>query len=81
MFIVLSVATMLLQAATPAAVSAAGPQDEVACRRIEVTGSLARKERICKTRAEWRRISDSSSSRARAIVEYSASRPLDMKND
>lgn len=30
----------------------------VRCKRLEVTGSLVRKERICKTNAEWRAISD-----------------------
>lgn len=28
------------------------------CRRLDVTGSLVRKERICKTNAEWRAISE-----------------------
>lgn len=28
------------------------------CKRLDVTGSLVRKERICKTNAEWRAISD-----------------------
>lgn len=28
------------------------------CKRIAVTGSLIRKERICKTNAEWRAISE-----------------------
>lgn len=30
----------------------------VRCRRLDVTGSLVRKERICKTNAEWRAISE-----------------------
>jgi hypothetical protein len=30
----------------------------VRCKRLTVTGSLARKERICKTNAEWRAISE-----------------------
>ncbi len=30
----------------------------VRCRRLEVTGSLVRKERVCKTNAEWRAISE-----------------------
>lgn len=30
----------------------------VRCKRLEVTGSLVRKERICKTNAEWRAISE-----------------------
>lgn len=28
------------------------------CKRLAVTGSLVRKERICKTNAEWRAISE-----------------------
>ncbi|WP_041391667.1 hypothetical protein [Sphingobium sp. SYK-6] len=27
--------------------------DAVRCRRLEVTGSLVRKQRVCKTNAEW----------------------------
>lgn len=30
----------------------------VRCRRFAVTGSLVKKERVCKTNAEWRSISD-----------------------
>jgi len=28
------------------------------CKRLDVTGSLVRKERICKTNAEWRAIGE-----------------------
>lgn len=28
------------------------------CKRLSVTGSLVRKERVCKTNAEWRAISE-----------------------
>lgn len=30
----------------------------VRCKRLEVTGSLVRKERVCRTNAEWRAISE-----------------------
>lgn len=30
----------------------------VRCRRLDVTGSLVRKARVCKTNAEWRAISE-----------------------
>lgn len=30
----------------------------IRCRRLDVTGSLVRKERVCKTNAEWRAISE-----------------------
>lgn len=46
--------------ATP--VSSADPADDadqqVRCRRLPVTGSLVRRIRVCKTVAEWRRLSD-----------------------
>lgn len=69
--------TILLQAAAlPAASSAAtDPNEEVRCRRIEVTGSIVRKERVCKTRGEWRRLADSGNGVARSIVDYSTGRP------
>lgn len=67
---------MLLQAsATPAAVPASTGAETPVCRRVEVTGSLARKERVCKTKAEWRAVDEDGNSRARAIVDYSTGRP------
>ena len=30
----------------------------VRCRRLQVTGSLIKKDRVCKTNAEWRGISE-----------------------
>lgn len=71
------VLTLLLQAgsqpavATPVSADAAKP----VCRRIDVTGSLVRKERVCKTPAEWREIDYHGNRYARAIVEYSQGRP------
>lgn len=43
-------------ASTPA--PANDPDQQIRCRRVEVTGSLVRRERICKTLAEWRRLGD-----------------------
>lgn len=40
--------------ATP---TAANPSQAVQCRRYAVTGSLAQFRRICRTRAEWERLS------------------------
>lgn len=42
---------------------------QIRCRRIEVTGSLVRRERICKTVAEWRRLSDRGNDVARAQMD------------
>lgn len=44
------------QSAAPAA-SRSDP-NTVRCRQIQVTGSLVKKERVCKTNAEWRAIAE-----------------------
>jgi hypothetical protein len=68
--------TVFLQAAAlPAVAAPTDPNAEVRCRRVEVTGSIIRKERVCKTLGEWRRLNESGNSVARAIVEYSTGRP------
>lgn len=51
------------------------PDQKVKCRRVEVTGSLVRKERVCKTVAEWRAIQESGNQNARDIVDHSRTRP------
>ncbi|KQN02908.1 hypothetical protein ASE85_21250 [Sphingobium sp. Leaf26] len=45
----------------------------VRCKRLEVTGSLVRKERICKTNAEWRTISDQQGRDADDLITRSRS--------
>ncbi len=47
----------------------------IRCRSIEVTGSLAKKGRVCRTISEWRQLQDDGNEHARAIVDYSRSRP------
>lgn len=32
--------------------------DAVRCKRFQVTGSLVKKERVCRTNAEWRKMSE-----------------------
>ncbi|WP_066775104.1 hypothetical protein [Sphingomonas sp. CCH5-D11] len=71
-----ALAILLQTSITPPSAMPVSATDETpVCRRIEVTGSLARKERVCKTKAEWRAAEDSGNSRARAIVDYSTGRP------
>lgn len=41
------------------------------CKRLDVTGSLVRKERICKTNAEWRAISDRQNRDANDLINRS----------
>ncbi len=58
--------------ASPSAASAAAaddPDQRIRCRRIAVLGSLIRRERVCKTLAEWRRLQDSGNDTARQQVE------------
>lgn len=74
----MSISIILAVAMQAAAAQPATPQrdpNERLCKRIDVTGSLARKERVCKTRAEWTRLADAGNSAARAIVEHSTGRP------
>jgi hypothetical protein len=81
MFDAISLLAILLQtAATPASAMPASTGTEAPiCRRIEVTGSIARKERVCKTKAEWRQAEDFGNRRARAIIEHGTGRPFDMQ--
>ena len=77
MFVATLSLMMLLQtAATPDGGTATAPgADEQVCKRIPVTGSLVRKERMCMTRAEWKRLSEQGNSASRAAVESGSSRP------
>jgi hypothetical protein len=42
--------------------------DYVRCRKIQVTGSLVKKERICKTNAEWARASEEAQKNAEDLI-------------
>ena len=59
-------------AAGEAVVDKSSP-DYVRCRRIEVTGSRARKEKICKTNAEWDAIARAGNDSSREQLERSQS--------
>ena len=45
------------------------PDQKIKCRKVEVSGSLIKKGRVCKTVAEWRDIMQNGNRTARAIVE------------
>lgn len=45
----------------------------VRCKRIDVTGSRARKQRVCKTNAEWDRVARAGAELGRDTVERSTS--------
>ncbi|TPE58828.1 hypothetical protein FJQ54_16635 [Sandaracinobacter neustonicus] len=40
----------------------------VRCRKIQVTGSLVKKERICRTNAEWARASEDAQKNAGDLI-------------
>lgn len=61
--------------ATATAAPAADPDQKVKCRKIEVTGSIVKKGKVCRTIAEWRATQDSHNSAARRMVEDNTGRP------
>lgn len=48
---------------------AATHPDYVRCRRIEETGSLVKKHKVCKTNAEWARLREQGNNAASDLVE------------
>jgi predicted secreted protein len=56
-------------AAAPAPTAADDPSQQIRCRRIAVIGSLIRRERVCKTLAEWRQLQERGNDAARQQVE------------
>lgn len=55
--------------------TASDPDQTIRCRAVRVTGSLVKKGKVCKTLAEWRRITESGNENARRLVEDGTSRP------
>ncbi len=66
---------LMIQAAVGSVPAAAEtkPDDIVRCRRIAVTGSIVRKERVCRTVGEWRRMGEYGNGIARGIVDQGRS--------
>ena len=54
----------------PAPTEKLDPKDPnyMRCRKIQVTGSLVKKERICKTNAEWARASEDAQKNAGDLI-------------
>lgn len=70
------IASSLMVLAMPAVAQDKAPLDKndpnaVRCKRFQVTGSLVKKERICKTNAEWRAISEQQNRDADDIITRS----------
>ena len=53
----------------------ADPDQKIKCRTVEVTGSMVRKGKVCKTIAEWRAIMQNGNYLARKMVEDGTTRP------
>jgi hypothetical protein len=54
---------------TPASSTPVDPDQKIKCRKVEITGSLVKKPKVCKTVAEWKKIDAIGNRNARAIVE------------
>lgn len=52
----------------------ADPDNRVRCRQVEVTGSLVKRGRVCRTVREWRTIAENGNYNARKMVEDSTSK-------
>ncbi len=57
--------------AAPAAKLDKNDPAAIRCRRLEVTGSLVKKEKVCKTNAQWRAISDQQGRDGNDLIERS----------
>lgn len=55
--------------ASTAARQSPDPDQKIRCRKVEVSGSLIKKGKVCRTIAEWREIMSNGNRTARAIVE------------
>ena len=53
----------------------ANPDQKIKCRKVEVTGSMVKKGRVCKTIAEWKNIISNGNENARTLVIDGTSRP------
>ena len=58
--------------AKPVKTASTDPDQAIKCRKVEVTGSLVKKGKVCKTVAEWKEIQANGNRTARAIVESGA---------
>jgi hypothetical protein len=53
----------------PAKTAASDPDQAIKCRKVEVTGSLVKKGKVCRTIAEWKEIQANGNRTARLIAE------------
>ncbi|MGH6696028.1 hypothetical protein [Sphingopyxis sp.] len=72
----LIIALLVLGSGTEAPLPAAAPAaDPVICKRFDETGSLARKRKVCKTKAEWSKSTSELQDTMNRFVEDRRGRP------
>jgi hypothetical protein len=64
-----SIAITPVMSNEPAPQASADPDQAVKCRKVEVTGSMIKKGKVCRTIAEWKKIQANGNRTARAIAE------------
>lgn len=52
--------------------AATDPDQAIKCRKVEVTGSMIKKGKVCRTIAEWKKIQENGNRVARAVVDEGA---------
>lgn len=73
-FIAVAPATASSEGARAPESQSADPDQKIKCRRVDVTGSLVKRGRVCKTVAQWRAIFDNHNDLARKMVEDGTTR-------
>jgi hypothetical protein len=58
-------APLAADASTDQTTAASDPDQQIKCRKVEVTGSLVKKGKVCKTVAEWKAIQENGNRVAR----------------
>lgn len=61
-------ASLVFAQSTPPLAEPADPDQQVKCRKVQVTGSHIRKGKVCRTIAEWKRLQQLGNDAARLIA-------------
>lgn len=62
----------LLANEQPNKATASDPDQAIKCRKVEVTGSMIKKGKVCRSIAEWKKIQANGNEVARATVDLGA---------
>ena len=64
----LAIAPGVANSETSTPTTTAEPEQKMKCRKVQMTGSLIRKGKICRTVAEWKRLQELGNDRARMLA-------------